>query len=142
MEPGDYALLASALAANRADFQTTRAALSGGGVEHNPLMRTSPSKSALTKAEIGTTLGILGIGLGAPKEFRTEALAGITGMKAALAHQNKKGRQFSGFADAMKKPIAIGLASALLAHHFLNDPSVSVGPGALGPLSIKYEKKF
>ena len=139
--PIDYALSAGALASIYADIQSTKKAVDSGSTEANPLIGGKPSKGKLNGLGALAAAAVLGGAGQMTPETRRPFLAGMMTMRAVVADQNKKAKNFKGFAEAMKKPIAAGLAGALLTHFLLGTDlidNVAITPDS----KVTIERKF
>ena len=137
----ELTLMAGAFAALHADIQSTKKYLDNGGQEDNPLIGSHPSKKKLDAAGVLAAVAQVGSTAALPKRFRKPFLAGMIGMESAVAVQNQTRRTSSGFMEGMKKPLAIGLAAAIMGHYFLNDES-AFSVALSGKPKIQVEMKF
>ena len=136
----DTGLLASALLAILADFETTKSGLKRGGEETNPLYPKHPSNSTLNA--IAALSGGLNTAIAGalPSSARKKFLGAMTGAEATLAYQNYKGSGGPSFAKNLQRPLIGALIGATLASYLgpnaptldlttdpSNKPSLAIG---------------
>ena len=142
----DTGLLASALLATLADYETTkRYIIARGGTETNPLLPSRPSNKTLNAAAIFTG-GLEAIIAKALKpSLRRPFLGAITGFEANLAHQNYKGTGTPNFAKNLQRPLIGALIGAALASYLgPNAPTLepTIDPSNKPSLALGLRKNF
>jgi hypothetical protein len=128
--PTDYGLLASALAAQYADVESTKRAIKKGGREDNPLIGKNPSGQDLDHAGIAAALAAA---MGAnylQGNVRRAFLGGVTGLETGLAQNNdtetQKTRGTALTRNAL--PAALAAAGALGGYLLPSGSNLTVAP--------------
>lgn len=123
-------------------MQSTKRSLSRGEEERNPLLGKHPSDKKVNAAGAIAGIGTLLAANALPERYRAGFLGGVAGFEHTVAKQNESRKYRPTFADAIKKPLAIGIATGLLAHYLTQTPDIGyIMDKELGP-GITFNMKF
>ena len=141
----DTGLLAAALLATLADFETTKSGIAHGGSETNPLYpkhprnRTLNAIAALSGGFGAATAGVL------PSSVRKQFLGALTGAEATIAYQNYKGSGGPSFSKNLQRPLIGALIGAALASYLgPNAPTLepTIDPSNKPSLALSLRRNF